>query len=234
MYTWAPPVEDALEGITHSICTLEFEGQRPFYDWILNKLADLGQLRRPLPRQYEFSRLNLSYVVTSKRKLLQLVRDGHVQGWDDPRLPTLAGLRRRGYTPASIRLFCERLGVSKSDSHIDYSLLEQALRDALDPKAERRVAVLDPIKLVLSNYPNDSRELCHAPRNPHNPEQGMREFPLTRELWIERDDFRKDPPKKYFRLFPGNTVRLKYGYIVRCTGFDKDENGRVKIGRAHV
>ncbi|MCC2594933.1 glutamine--tRNA ligase/YqeY domain fusion protein [Pusillimonas sp. MFBS29] len=227
MYSWAHPVEDALEGITHSICTLEFEDQRPFYDWILNHLADLGQLQRPLPRQYEFARLNLSYVVTSKRKLLQLVREGYVNGWDDPRLPTLAGLRRRGYTPASIRLFCERLGVSKADSRIDYSLLEQALRDDLDPIAARSVAVLDPIKLVLTNYPEGKTELCHAPRNPHDPEAGQREFPLGRELWIERDDFREEPPKKYFRLFPGNTVRLKYGYIIRCTGCVKDENGNV-------
>ncbi|MGB6105558.1 MAG: glutamine--tRNA ligase/YqeY domain fusion protein [Pusillimonas sp.] len=227
MYSWAHPVEDALEGITHSICTLEFEDQRPFYDWILNHLADLGQLQHPLPRQYEFARLNLSYVVTSKRKLLQLVREGHVEGWDDPRLPTLAGLRRRGYTPASIRLFCERLGVSKADSRIDYSVLEQALRDDLDPIAARSVAVLDPVKLVLTNYPQGQTELCHAPRNPHDPDAGLREFPLSRELWIERDDFREDPPKKYFRLFPGNTVRLKYGYIIRCTGCVKDESGRV-------
>ncbi|HEY9281001.1 MAG TPA: glutamine--tRNA ligase/YqeY domain fusion protein [Eoetvoesiella sp.] len=227
MYTWAHPVEDALEGITHSICTLEFEDQRPFYDWILSKLASLGQLAHPLPHQYEFSRLNLSYVITSKRKLLQLVRDGHVTGWDDPRLPTLAGLRRRGYTPTAIRLFCERLGVSKADSRIDYSLLEQALRDDLDPKADRAVAVLDPIKLVLTNYPEGQTELCHAPRNPHDPSLGAREFPLTRELWIERDDFREEPPKKYFRLFPGNTVRLKYGYIIKCTGFTKDESGRI-------
>ena len=227
MYTWAHPVEDALEGITHSFCTLEFEDQRPFYDWILEKLADLGHLRRPLPQQIEFARLNLTYVVTSKRKLLELVRAGHVAGWDDPRMPTLAGLRRRGYTPESIRLFCERLGVSKADSRIDYSLLEQALRDDLDPRAERRVAVLDPLKLVITNYPEGQSELCHAPRNPHNPELGMREFAFSRELWIERDDFREDPPKKYFRLFPGNTVRLKYGYIVRCTGCVKDEAGRV-------
>ncbi|AEC20555.1 glutaminyl-tRNA synthetase [Pusillimonas sp. T7-7] len=227
MYSWAHPVEDALERITHSICTLEFEDQRPFYDWILNHLADLGQLQRPLPRQYEFARLNLSYVVTSKRKLLQLVREGYVQGWDDPRLPTLAGLRRRGYTPASIRLFCERLGVSKADSRIDYSVLEQALRDDLDPIAARSVAVLDPVKLVLTNYPQDQTELCHAPRNPHDPNAGQREFPLSRELWIERDDFREEPPKKYFRLFPGNTVRLKYGYIIRCTGCVKDDNGNV-------
>ncbi len=227
MYAWAHPVEDALEGITHSICTLEFEDQRPFYDWILNKLADLGQLRRPLPRQYEFARLNLTYVITSKRKLLQLVREGHVEGWDDPRMPTLVGLRRRGFTPQAIRLFCERLGVSRADSRIDYSLLEQALRDDLDPQAARSVAILDPVKLIIDNYPQDRTELCHASINPHRPEDGQREFPFSRELWIERDDFREDPPKKYFRLFPGNTVRLKYGYIVTCTGCVKDEDGRV-------
>ncbi|RTZ39180.1 glutamine--tRNA ligase/YqeY domain fusion protein [Candidimonas sp. SYP-B2681] len=227
MYAWAHPVEDALEGITHSICTLEFEDQRPFYDWILNHLAELDQLAQPLPRQYEFARLNLSYVVTSKRKLLQLVREGLVNGWDDPRLPTLAGLRRRGYTPEAIRLFCERLGVSKADSRIDYSVLEQALRDDLDPKAARAVAVIDPIKLVLTNYPEGQSELCHAPINPHDADAGMREFPLSRELLIERDDFKEDPPKKYFRLFPGSTVRLKYGYIIRCTGCVKDDQGNV-------
>lgn len=227
MYSWAHPVEDALEGITHSLCTLEFEDQRPYYDWILQRLVELGQLAEPLPQQYEFSRMNLSYVITSKRKLLQLVQEGHVNGWDDPRMPTLAGLRRRGYTPASIRLFCERLGVSKAHQNIDYSALEQALRDDLDPKADRAVAILDPIRLVLTNYPEGQTELCHAPRNPHNPEAGQREFPLSRELLIERDDFREDPPKKYFRLFPGNTVRLKYGYIVRCTGCIKDDNGNV-------
>ena len=227
MYTWAHPVEDALEGITHSICTLEFEDQRPFYDWILARLAELGQLGEPLPRQYEFARLNLNYVITSKRKLLQLVREGHVQGWDDPRMPTLAGLRRRGYTPSSIRLFVERVGVSKADSRIDYSTLEQALRDDLDPVADRSVAVLDPIKLIITNYPEEQTELCHAPRHPHHPEAGQREFPFSRELWIERDDFRGEPPKKYFRLFPGNTVRLKYGYIVTCTGCVKDEDGNI-------
>ncbi|WP_066455405.1 glutamine--tRNA ligase/YqeY domain fusion protein [Castellaniella caeni] len=227
MYTWAHPVEDALEGITHSICTLEFEDQRPFYDWILQRLAELGQLAEPLPHQYEFARLNLSYVVTSKRKLRQLVTEGHVNGWDDPRLPTLAGLRRRGYTPGAIRLFCERLGVSKADSRIDYSVLEQALRDDLDPSAARAVAVLDPIKLVITNFPEGQVEPCSAPLNPHAPEAGQRQFPLTRELWIERDDFREEPPKKYFRLFPGNLVRLKYGYVVRCTGCVKNEAGAV-------
>ena len=227
MYSWAHPVEDALEGITHSICTLEFEDQRPFYDWILARLAELGMLAEPLPRQYEFARLNLSYVVTSKRKLLQLVKEGHVNGWDDPRMPTLAGLRRRGYTPSSIRLFCDRLGVSKAHQSIDYSILEQALRDDLDPVAPRSVAVLDPVKLVITNYPEGQTELCHAPRNPHDPNAGRREFPFSRELWIERDDFMEEPPKKYFRLFPGNMVRLKYGYVVKCTGFLKDSNGNI-------
>lgn len=227
MYSWAHPVEDALETITHSLCTLEFEDQRPFYDWILERLQELGHLSEPLPRQYEFSRLNLSHVITSKRKLLQLVNEGHVDGWDDPRMPTLAGLRKRGYTPESIRLFCDRLGISKAAQHIAYSDLERALRDDLDPKADRAVAVLDPIKLVLTNYPEGQSEICSAPRHPHRPEAGRREFPLSRELWIERDDFREDPPKRYFRLYPGNTVRLKYGYIIRCTGFLKDDTGQV-------
>ncbi|ETF01313.1 glutaminyl-tRNA synthetase [Advenella kashmirensis W13003] len=227
MYTYAHPIEDALEGITHSICTLEFEDQRPFYDWLLARLVELGQLRNPLPRQYEFARLNLNHVITSKRKLLQLVREGHVTGWDDPRMPTLAGLRRRGYTPTALRLFCDRLGVSKSDSRIDYSLLEQALRDDLDPIADRSVAVLDPIKLIITNYPEGQTEPCSAPRNPHSADAGRREFPFSRELWIERDDFREDPPKKYFRLFPGNTVRLKYAYVIKCTDFDKDDAGNV-------
>ncbi|HEX7387638.1 MAG TPA: glutamine--tRNA ligase/YqeY domain fusion protein [Castellaniella sp.] len=227
MYAWAHPVEDALEGITHSICTLEFEDQRPFYDWILQKLVELGQLAEPLPHQYEFARLNLSYVVTSKRKLRQLVEEGHVAGWDDPRLPTLAGLRRRGYTPGAIRLFCERLGVSKADSRIDYSVLEQALRDDLDPVAPRAVAVLDPIKLVLTNFPEGYTEPCSAASNPHTPEGPKRQFPLTRELWIERDDFREEPPKKYFRLYPGNLVRLKYAYVVRCTDCVKNAAGEI-------
>ncbi|MDQ2186793.1 glutamine--tRNA ligase/YqeY domain fusion protein [Alcaligenaceae bacterium A4P071] len=227
MYSWAHPVEDALEGITHSICTLEFEDQRPFYDWILARLAELGKLAEPLPHQYEFARMNLSYIVTSKRKLLQLVREGHVDGWDDPRLPTLFGLRRRGYTAASIRLLCDRSGASKSDSRLDYSLLEQAVRDDLDPIASRSVAVLDPIKLVITNYPEDAEEPCTAQINPHNADAGLRHFPFTRELWIERDDFREEPPKKYFRLFPGNTVRLKYAYVIKCTGFVKDADGNV-------
>ncbi len=227
MYAWAHPVEDALEGITHSICTLEFEDQRPFYDWTLNTLAALGCLAKPLPRQYEFARLNLSFVVTSKRKLLQLVKEGHVNGWDDPRLPTLAGLRRRGYTPAAIRLFCERTGVSKANSRIDYSVLEQTFREDQDPKAPRRVAILHPIKLIITNLPDDYEETCHAPVHPHQPEAGQRSFAFSRTLWIERDDFAIDPPKKYFRLYPGNQVRLKYAYVVTCTGYVQDDDGHV-------
>jgi glutaminyl-tRNA synthetase len=227
MYAFAHPIEDALEGITHSICTLEFEDQRPFYDWTLNRLQELGKLSLPLPHQYEFARLNVSYIVTSKRKLLQLVKEGHVNGWDDPRMPTLAGLRRRGYTAAALRLFCERTGVSKSNSRIDYSLLDQALREVQDPLAPRSVAILDPLKLVITNFPQDHAEPCHAPRNPHDPAAGQREFPLTREVWIEREDFAEIPPKKYFRLFPGNSVRLKYGYVVTCTGCVKDAQGNI-------
>jgi glutaminyl-tRNA synthetase len=227
MYAYAHPIEDALEGITHSICTLEFEDQRPFYDWTLNRLQELGKFSLPLPHQYEFARLNVSYIVTSKRKLLQLVKEGHVNGWDDPRMPTLAGLRRRGYTAAALRLFCERTGVSKSNSRIDYSLLDQALREVQDPLAPRSVAILDPVKLVITNFPQDHAEPCHAPRNPHDPAAGQREFPLTREVWIEREDFAEVPPKKYFRLFPGNSVRLKYGYVVTCTGCVKDAQGNI-------
>ncbi len=227
MYAFAHPIEDALEGITHSICTLEFEDQRPFYDWTLNRLQEQGVFASPLPHQYEFARLNMSYIVTSKRKLLQLVKEGHVNGWDDPRMPTIAGSRRRGYTASALRLFCERTGVSKSNSRIDYSLLDQALREDQDPVALRSVAILDPLKLVITNFPADHVEPCHAPRNPHAPEAGMREFGLTREVWIEREDFAEVPPKKYFRLFPGNSVRLKYGYVVTCTGCVKDEAGNI-------
>lgn len=227
MYSWAHPVEDALEMITHSLCTLEFEDQRPFYNWTLEKLSELGFFTDPLPQQIEFARLYLTHVVTSKRKLRQLVENGHVEGWDDPRLPTLAGLRRRGYTPEAIRLFCERIGISKADSRIEYSVLEQALRDVLDPVAPRSVAVLDPIKLIITNLPEDHNEPCVAPLNPHDPEAGQRHFNFTRELWIERDDFRENPEKRYFRLYPGNKVRLKYAYIIECTGFKKDEDGNV-------
>jgi glutaminyl-tRNA synthetase len=227
MYTYAHPIEDALERITHSICTLEFEDQRPFYDWLLARLAEGGLLDKPLPQQIEFARLNLTYVVMSKRRLIQLVNEKHVDGWDDPRLSTLAGARRRGYTAEGFRLFAERIGVSKADSWIDYSLLEDCMREHLNEVAPRRIAVLDPVKLIIDNYPADSQEDCFAPNHPQQPELGKRVLPLTRELWIEREDFTEAPPKGYFRLFPGNSVRLRYGYVVKCTGCEKDAQGRV-------
>ena len=227
LYTFAHPIEDALEQITHSICTLEFEDQRPFYDWLLGKLADGGLLARPLPQQIEFARLNLTYVVLSKRKLIQLVDEKHVSGWNDPRLPTLAGARRRGYTPEGFRLFAERIGVSKADSWIEYSVLEDCMRDHLNEIAERRIAVLDPVKLVIDNYPEGQQEDCFAPNHPQKPDLGKRVVPLSRELWIEREDFAEEPPKGFFRLFPGNSVRLRYGYVVKCTGCTKDDAGRV-------
>lgn len=242
MYTYAHPVEDALEKITHSLCTLEFEDQRPFYDWVLERLCEVitlpdgrtigGLLEKPLPHQYEFARLNLTTVITSKRKLKQLVDNKHVQGWDDPRMPTLVGLRRRGYTAAALRLFCDRIGVSKAASWIDYSVLEAALRDDLEGNAPRAMAVLDPVKLTLTNWAeefgSDDFELnCTAPRLPANEEAGHRTFKMTRQVWIEREDFEENPPKGYRRLFPGNMVRLKYGCIVECTGCVKDEQGNI-------
>jgi len=227
MYTYAHPIEDALERITHSLCTLEFADQRPFYEWLLERLAEGGLLARPLPQQIEFARLNLTYVVLSKRKLIQLVEDGHVEGWDDPRLPTIAGARRRGYTPKSLRLFAERIGVAKADSWIEYGVLEDCVREHLNEVAPRRIAVLDPIRLVIDNYPAEQHEECAAPNHPQHPELGTRVVPFSRELWIERDDFSETPPKGYFRLFPGNSVRLRYGYVVKCTGCDKDAAGRV-------
>ncbi|MFN7087469.1 MAG: glutamine--tRNA ligase/YqeY domain fusion protein [Burkholderiales bacterium] len=227
MYAYAHPIEDALENITHSICTLEFADQRPFYDWLLERLAEGGLLLRPLPQQIEFARLNLTYVVLSKRKLIQLVDEGHVDGWDDPRLPTLLGARRRGYTPEGFQLFAERIGVAKADSWIDYAVLEDCMREHLNEIAERRIAVLDPVKLVIDNYPPDREETCTAPNNPQKPELGRRALPFSRELWIEREDFVENPPRGYFRLFPGNSVRLRYGYVVKCTGCVKDREGRV-------
>ena len=227
LYTFAHPIEDALEQITHSICTLEFEDQRPFYDWLLGKLADCGLLARPLPQQIEFARLNLTYVVLSKRKLIQLVDEKHVSGWNDPRLPTLAGARRRGYTPEGFRLFADRIGVSKADSWIEYSVLEDCMRDHLNEIAERRIAVLDPVKLIIDNYPEGQQEDCFAPNHPQKPDLGKRVVPLSRELWIEREDFSEQPPKGFFRLFPGNSVRLRYGYVVKCTGCEKDAAGTV-------
>jgi glutaminyl-tRNA synthetase len=239
MYTYAHPIEDALECITHSICTLEFEDQRPFYDWLLEHLADLGLLARPLPKQHEFGRLNLSYIVTSKRKLRQLVEEGHVTGWDDPRMPTLFGLRRRGYTPASIRAMADGSGASKTNIWLDYSVLEGCLRADLEGQAPRAMAVLDPLKLVLTNwaevYGSEGHlEPCSAPAHPQRPELGQRRFTLGREVWIERDDFAEVPAKGFFRLFPGNKVRLKYGLVVECTGCDKDAEGRVTQVLARV
>ena len=229
LYTFAHPIEDALEQITHSICTLEFEDQRPFYDWLLGKLADGGLLARPLPQQIEFARLNLTYVALSKRKLIQLVDEKHVSGWDDPRLPTLAGARRRGYTPEGFRLFADRIGVSKADSWIEYSVLEDCMRDHLNEIAERRIAVLDPVKLVIDNYPEGQQEDCFAPNHPQKPDLGKRVVPLSRELWIEREDFAEQAPKGFFRLFPGNSVRLRYGYVVKCTGCEKDAAGNITV-----
>ena len=231
MYTFAHPLEDALENITHSICTLEFEDQRPFYDWVLLRLAEGGLLAQPLPQQYEFARLNLTYVITSKRKLAALVNEHKVSGWDDPRMPTIVGLRRRGYTPESLQLFAERIGVTKSDSWIDYATLEGCLRETLDGSAARAMAVLDPVKLVLTNWDEvmgaGTLDACSAPVHPHHPERGQRSFVIGREVWIERSDYEETPPQGFFRLFPGNKVRLKYGYIIECTGAAKDANGRV-------
>jgi glutaminyl-tRNA synthetase len=238
MYDYTHPISDALENITHSVCTLEFQDHRPFYDWLLATLAEGGFFKQPVPRQYEFARLNLTYVVTSKRKLRQLVDERIVAGWDDPRMPTLVGLRRRGYTPESIQLFCERIGVSKADGWIDMSVLEGSLRDDLDPKAPRATAVLRPLKLIIDNFPEGQSVECQSPVHPHFPERGMRTFPITRHLWIEQDDFMEVPSKGYFRFYPpigdapGNRVRLRHGYVVECTGYDKDADG--KVSAVHV
>ena len=221
MYTYAHPIEDALECITHSLCTLEFEDQRPFYDWLLERLARDGLLQRPVPQQIEFARLNLTYVLLSKRKLIQLVEEHHVEGWDDPRMPMLAGARRRGYTPEGIRRFAERIGVSNADSWIEYSVLEDCMREHLNEIAPRRMAVLDPVKLVIDNYPDGKEEFAEVPNHPQKPDWGKRQVPFARELWIEREDFAETPPKGYFRLYPGNQVRLRYGYVVACTGYDQ-------------
>ena len=238
MYTYAHPIEDALESITHSICTLEFEDQRPFYDWLLDHLCELGLLAQPRPHQYEFARLNVTGIVTSKRKLRQLVEEGIVGGWDDPRMPTIAGLRRRGYTPASLRLLAERTGASKAGGWTDYASLDGALRDDLEPNAGRACAVIDPLKLELTNWSAvfgaAETEPCSAPVHPQRPELGLRSFSLGPALWIEREDFAEAPAKGFFRLFPGNKVRLKYGVIVECTGCTKDGSGRVIAVQARV
>ncbi len=218
MYDWAHGLEDSIEGITHSICTLEFEAHRPLYDWFLDELGVYH------PQQIEFARLNLTYTVMSKRKLLQLVEQGHVSGWDDPRLPTVSGLRRRGYTPESIRNFCERIGVAKTDSTIDIALLEHCIREDLNKRAPRVMAVLRPLRVVIDNYPEDQTEEVDAVNNPEDPDMGTRKVPFSRVLYIERDDFREDPPPKFFRLAPGREVRLRYAYFITCVGVVKDEH----------
>ena len=224
MYDFAHPIEDAIEGITHSICTLEFEDHRPLYDWVVREL----EYPRP-PRQIEFAKMYLTNVVTGKRYIKKLVEDGIVDGWDDPRLVSIAALRRRGFTPESIRKFVELCGISKANASADYAMLEYCLRDDLKLKRSRMMAVLDPIKLVIDNYPEGQTEMLTAANNMENPELGEHEIPFERELYIERDDFMEEPPKKYFRLFPGNEVRLMHAYFVRCVGFEKDENGNVTV-----
>jgi glutaminyl-tRNA synthetase len=222
MYDFAHTISDAIEGITHSLCTLEFEDHRPLYEWILDQL-DLPHR----PRQYEFSRLNLAYTVTSKRKLAELIALGQVAGWDDPRMPTIFGMRRRGYTPEALREFCSRVGVTKKEHLIEMEQLDSCVRDDLNARAPRAMAVLDPVKVVLTNYPADRAETMTAANHPERPELGSRELPFGREIWIERDDFMEDPPKNFFRLRPGGEVRLRYAYIIKCENVVKDAAGRV-------
>jgi glutaminyl-tRNA synthetase len=221
MYDWAHGQSDSIEGVTHSICTLEYADHRPLYDWYLEALGIFH------PQQIEFARLNLSHTVMSKRKLLQLVEEGVVSGWDDPRMPTIAGLRRRGYTPEAITDFCERIGVAKSDNTVELALLEHCVREHLNKTAERRMAVLRPLKLVIDSYPEGEIEWMEAVNNPEDPAAGTRKVPFARELWIEQDDFRDPAPPKYFRLSPGAEVRLRYAYVVKCTGVERDAAGNV-------
>ncbi len=227
MYDYAHPISDAIERISHSICTLEFADHRPFYDWLLNKLSALDMLSKPQPEQIEFARLNITHVLTSKRKLQQLVVEGRVEGWDDPRMPTLYGLRRRGFTPEAIQLFCERIGVSKADGWIDYTLFEQALRDDLESRANRVMAVLKPIKLIIENLPANHVEQLTAPWHPNDPSRGQRQFGFSNTLWIDADDFMAQPSAGFHRLYPGNRVRLKYAYVIECTGFETDSSGAI-------
>ena len=224
MYDFAHPIEDAIEHITHSICTLEFEDHRPLYDWVLKEL----EYPNP-PKQIEFAKLYLTNVVTGKRYIKKLVEDKIVDGWDDPRLVTIAALRRRGFTPESIQMFVDLVGVSKANSSVDYAMLEYCIREDLKLKAPRWMAVLNPVKLVIDNYPEGKIEYVEASNNPENEEMGIRKIPFERELYIEREDFMEEPPKKYFRLFPGNEVRLMHGYFVTCTGCEKDENGNITV-----
>ena len=219
-YDWAHGTGDAIERITHSFCTLEFEDHRPLYDWFNQRLVEAGLLERPLPQQIEFARLNLTYVVLSKRLLIQLVEENHVDGWDDPRMPTLAGGRRRGYTAEGFRRFIEGAGVSKAHQVIEFGILEEAMRGHLNEIAPRRMAVLDPIKLILDNYPQGKEEFLELPNHPQQPAAGKREVPFSGELWIEREDYQENPEKGYFRLFPGNEVRLRFGYVIKVVGME--------------
>ena len=221
-YDFAHGQSDAIEGVTHSVCTLEFEDHRPLYDWLVDNLPTPSR-----PRQYEFSRLNLTHTVLSKRRLIQLVRDGHVQGWDDPRMPTISGLRRRGIPAAAIRDFARRIGVTKSDAVIEMALLDHCVREYLNKAAQRRMAVLKPLKLVIENYPEGQSEMLDAVNNPEDPDAGSRQVPFSRTLYIEREDFMEDPPKKFFRLAPGREVRLRYGYFVTCNDVVKDAAGEI-------
>ncbi|MGI6449602.1 MAG: glutamine--tRNA ligase/YqeY domain fusion protein [Desulfitobacteriia bacterium] len=222
MYDFAHPLSDALEKITHSLCTLEFEDHRPLYDWVIEQLIEGDK-----PEQYEFARLDLTNTVMSKRKLRQLVEKGYVLGWDDPRMPTISGLRRRGYTPEAIKDFCQRIGVAKANSVVDVALLEHCLRQDLNSRAPRVMAVLEPVKVIILNYPEGQEELLEAENNPENPAAGTRQLRFSREIYIEQEDFREDPPKNYFRLSPGKEVRLKHAYIIKCERVIKDENGNV-------
>ncbi|MGG0824090.1 glutamine--tRNA ligase/YqeY domain fusion protein [Paenibacillus turicensis] len=222
MYTFAHPLEDAIEGVTHSLCSMEFEDQRPFYDWVVRETE-----MPHTPHQYEFGRLNLTQTITSKRKLKQLVDEGHVDGWDDPRMPTLSGLRRRGFTPEAIKAFVYETGISKSDGTVDWKTLEHFIREDLKLKAPRTMAVLDPLKVVITNYPEGQTEMLQAENNSENEELGHREIPFSREIYIEREDFMENPPSKYFRLFPGNEVRLKHAYFIKCNDVIKDAEGNV-------
>ncbi|WP_409290772.1 glutamine--tRNA ligase/YqeY domain fusion protein [Peribacillus sp. SCS-37] len=222
MYAFAHPLEDSIEGVTHSICTVEFEDQRPLYDWVVEKCE-----MESTPRQYEFGRLNLTNTVMSKRKLKQLVDEGYVDGWDDPRMPTISGLRRRGYTPEAIRAFCHEIGVSKSAGTVDTGMLEHFVREDLKLTTPRTMGIVKPLKVVITNYPEGQSEMLEAEINPENPDMGTRQIPFSREIYIEQDDFMENPPKKYFRLFPGNEVRLKHAYFIKCEEVIKDEEGNV-------
>ena len=229
MYDFAHALSDSIEGITHSLCTLEFEDHRPLYDWcVAESQAEF------IPRQIEFARLNVSYTVLSKRRLLRLVSEGFVSGWDDPRMPTIAGMRRRGVPPGAIRTFCERVGVAKRDSTVDIALLEHAVREELNRTSPRFMGVLDPVRLVVENYPEDGEEIFEAVNNPEDPAAGTRPVPFSRELLIERADFLEDPPRKFYRLSPGREVRLRYAFLVTCTGFSKDADGRVQEIRCRL